>query len=96
MTVKIAEFMQPKSALSTRLTQGLLKISSLYPSVRNYVQQLKFKPKPRFCKGFSVEGRAVAALVPAGQLLPQPMVELPGGAHVAMNDMLGEALHRWR
>ena len=90
MAVKIGTFMQPKSALSARLTQGALKVGSIYPPVRDYVQQLKFKPKPRFFDGFFVSGEAASALVPAGQLLPQPMVELPGGAHVALDDVLGD------
>lgn len=90
MAVKIGAFMQPKSALSARLTQGALKLGSLYPPVRDYVQQLKFKPKPRFSQGFFAAGEAASALVPAGQLLPQPIVELPGGAHVAMDDVLGD------
>ena len=74
MAVKIGTSMQPKSALSARLTQGALKVSSIYPPVRDYVQQLKFKPKPRFFQGFFAAGEAASALVPAGQLLPQPMV----------------------
>ena len=74
MAVKIGTFMQPKSALSARLTQGALKLGSIYPPVRDYVQQLKFKPKPRFFQGFFAAGEAASALVPAGQLLPQPMV----------------------
>ena len=90
MAVKIGAFMQPKSALSARLTQGALKLGSICPPVRDYVQQLKFKPKPRFFEGFFAAGEAASALVPAGQLLPQPMVELPGGVHVAMDDMLGD------
>lgn len=90
MAVKIGTFMQPKSALAARLTQGALKAGSIFPPVRDYVQQLKFKPKPRFFQGFFAAGEAASALVPAGQLLPQPMVELPGGAHVPMDDVLGE------
>ena len=90
MAVKIGTFMQPKSALSARVTQGALKVGSIYPPERDYVQQLKFKPKPRFFDGFFVSGEAPSALVPAGQLLPQPIAELPGGAHVALDDVLGD------
>jgi 3-(3-hydroxy-phenyl)propionate hydroxylase len=71
------------------LTQGALKLFSVFPPVRDYVLQLKFKPKPRFFEGFFVPGHAAAALVPAGQLLPQPQVELPGGAQAALDDLLG-------
>lgn len=89
MAVRIGAFMQPKSALAAMLTQGALKLCSLYRPVRDYVMQLKFKPRPRFAEGFFADGEADPALVPAGQLLPQPMVELPGGARTALDDVLG-------
>lgn len=89
MAVRIGTFMQPKSVLAAMLTQGALKLCSLYRPVRDYVLHLKFKPKPRFFEGFFVMGERADALVPAGQLLPQPQVELPGGAHVPLDDMLG-------
>ena len=92
MAVRIGTFMQPKSALAAMLTQGALKLFSVLPPVRDYVLQLRFKPKPRFFEGFFVPGEAdktARALAPAGQLLPQPRVELPGGAQAALDDVLG-------
>ncbi|HEY3046121.1 MAG TPA: bifunctional 3-(3-hydroxy-phenyl)propionate/3-hydroxycinnamic acid hydroxylase [Polaromonas sp.] len=89
MAVRIGTFMQPKSALVAMLTQGALKLCSVYRPVRDYVMQLKFKPKPRFAQGFFITGKEASALVPAGQLLPQPLVELPGGVRVALDDVLG-------
>ncbi|MES2412710.1 MAG: bifunctional 3-(3-hydroxy-phenyl)propionate/3-hydroxycinnamic acid hydroxylase [Pseudomonadota bacterium] len=90
MAVRIGQFMQPKSRFAAMLTQGALKVASVYRPVRDYVLQLKFKPKPRFFAGFFTAGEAADAIVPAGQLLPQPMVELPGGVHVLLDDELGE------
>jgi 3-(3-hydroxy-phenyl)propionate hydroxylase len=57
MAVRIGTFMQPKSALAAMLTQGALKLFSVLPPVRDYVLQLRFKPKPRFFEGFFVPGR---------------------------------------
>lgn len=90
MAVRIGQFMQPKSVPAAMLAQGALKLFSLFPPVRDYVLQLKFKPKPRFFEGFFVPGHAAAALVPAGQLLPQPKVELPGGMQAALDYLLGD------
>lgn len=89
MAVRIGSFMQPKSVLAAILTQGALKLFSLYRPVRDYVLQLKFKPKPRFHAGFFLAGESAEALVPAGQLLPQPQVELPNGTHIPLDDVLG-------
>jgi 3-(3-hydroxy-phenyl)propionate hydroxylase len=77
------------------LAQGALKIASLYPPARDYVLHLKFKPKPRFFEGFFVPAPD-STLLPAGQLLPQPWVELPGGKRVRLDEVLGDgfaALH---
>ncbi len=90
MAVRIGQFMQPKSRLAAMLTQGALRVASIYKPVRDYVLQLKFKPKPRFFEGFFVAGEARDAAVPAGQLLPQPMIELQGGAHALLDDVLGD------
>ncbi len=89
MAVRIGTFMQPKSVLAAMLSQGALKLCSLYPPVRDYVLQLKFKPKPRFFQGFFVASQVQSALVPPGQLLSQPQVELPGGTQVKLDEVLG-------
>ena len=89
MALRIGAFMQPKSRFSARLMQGALRMASLYPPARDYVLQLKFKPKPRFVDGFFVADAAPGAAMRAGQLLGQPRVELPGGERVPLDDVLG-------
>ncbi len=89
MAVRIGAFMQPKSVAAAILTQSALKLCSLYPPVRNYVLQLKFKPKPRFHQGFFVPTENARMSVAAGQLLPQPMVERPGGRTSRLDESLG-------
>ena len=89
MAVRIGTFMQPKSTLMAMLTQGGLKLCSVYRPVRDYVMQLKFKPKPRFAQGFFIGQVTPLAMVAVGQLLPQPMVEMPDGTHQAMDEVLG-------
>ncbi|MDB5965026.1 MAG: bifunctional 3-(3-hydroxy-phenyl)propionate/3-hydroxycinnamic acid hydroxylase, partial [Polaromonas sp.] len=61
MAIRIGRFMQPKSVAAAMLTQGALRLCSLYRPVRDYVLQLKFKPKPRFFEGFFAAGEAAAA-----------------------------------
>jgi 3-(3-hydroxy-phenyl)propionate hydroxylase len=91
MAVRIGAFMQPKSVLAAMLTQGALKLFSVYRPVRDYVLQLKFKPKPRFVAGFFVADRSGQGQVPTGQLFPQPNVQLRGGGQAKLDDMLGHA-----
>jgi 3-(3-hydroxy-phenyl)propionate hydroxylase len=90
MALRIGRYMQPKSRASAMAMQAALKLISLYRPARDYVLHLKFKPKPRYAQGFFVP-REVAdgqALRP-GQLFIQPRVELPGGARVLLDELLG-------
>jgi len=96
MAERIGAFLQPQSRLGAMLSQGLLKLISLYTPARDYVMQLKFKPLPRFTEGCFIPAPA-RALLPTGQLLPQPWVELRSGKRVRLDDVLGSgfALLRW-
>lgn len=98
MAMLIGRFMQPKSIIGAMAAQWALKIVSLYPPARDYVLQLKFKPKPRFLQGCFAPDRSPDAPIRAGQLLIQPQVELPDGRRVLLDDVLGPgfALLRWR
>jgi 3-(3-hydroxy-phenyl)propionate hydroxylase len=89
MATLIGRYMQPKSVAGAMAAQWALKIVSLYRPARDYVLQLKFKPKPRFLQGFFVPGHAPEAPIHAGQLLIQPLVELPGGRRVLLDEVLG-------
>jgi 3-(3-hydroxy-phenyl)propionate hydroxylase len=80
------------------LSQGLLKLACLIPAARDYILHLKFKPKPKFAKGFFmplVVGHQ--AWVPPGQLMPQPKVQLPSGELVLLDQLLGQgfAVLQW-
>lgn len=88
MALRIGRFMQPKSRLSAMLMQGALRLAGLYPPARDYVLQLKFKPRPRFVDGFFVPGGEPDG-VRAGQLFPQPVLTDAAGARVLLDDAAG-------
>ena len=88
MALRIGRFMQPKSKVAAMLMQAALRVAGLYPPARDYVLQLKFKPKARFASGFFVPGGADDG-VRAGQLFPQPLVEVAEGRRVLLDNLLG-------
>lgn len=79
MALQIGKFMQPKSWWGAAFNQTALRAVCLLPPARDYILQLKFKPKPKFHQGFFLGAPSSKAALPAGQLFPQPMVEAPGG-----------------
>lgn len=89
MALRIGQFMQPKSRMGAAFNQTALRAACLLPAARDYVLQLRFKPKPRFNAGFFVPAAHGPLNVTAGQLLPQPRVELPGGRICLLDELLG-------
>ena len=86
MAQRIGTFMQPKSVLGAAATQSALRAAILVPAFRDYILQLRFKPKPRLGQG----GRFVAtAAQPFSELLPQPFVEHAERGQVRLDDLLG-------
>jgi 3-(3-hydroxy-phenyl)propionate hydroxylase len=98
MALRIGTYMQPKTRWGAALSQGLLKLVCLIPAARDYILHLKFKPKPKFAKGFFMPLLAGhQAWVPPGQLMPQPKVQLPSGELVLLDQLLGQgfAVLQW-
>ena len=82
MALRIGHFMQPKSTIGALVSQTALRLACLVPWTRDYVMQLRFKPKPRFARGF-LDARTGA------ELLPQPMMDLPNRGRCLLDDLLG-------
>jgi len=89
MAIQIGRFMQPSSLMDAILTQTTLKILCFAKPAREYILQLKFKPKPRFKAGFFQLHTYTRAYMPPGQLFPQPSIEMPGGERVLLDFVLG-------
>ena len=81
--------MMPRSRMAALAMQSAFRLFALFPPVRDYFGQMKYKPKPMFRSGFlsrdcvpDAAGRVV------GRLLPQPMVETADGMR-RLDDVLG-------
>jgi len=84
MAVRIGTVMQPKSILRAAFTQTTLRAICCIPVCRDYILQLRFKPKPRFTRGFFVQSPALRY----SELVPQPKVQ-QGHAEVLLDEVLG-------
>jgi 3-(3-hydroxy-phenyl)propionate hydroxylase len=79
----------PNAAAAFALVNGF-QLLSLFPRARDYIAQMKFKPPPRFSKGFIVPDGEGARRTLVGRLYPQPRVRTQDGRNVRLDDMLGE------
>jgi 3-(3-hydroxy-phenyl)propionate hydroxylase len=86
MALRIGSFMQPKSLAGAVLAQSALRVACLIPACRDYILQLRFKPKPLLHAGFF---RASPGM-PCAELLPQPVVQDRQQALRRLDSLLGD------
>ncbi len=89
MALRIGAFMQPKSIFGAFSTQSILKLICLFPPAKDYILQLKFKPKPKFVEGFFVSENKSNETATCGQLMPQPLLETSSGSVILLDEVLG-------
>ncbi|HSV82597.1 MAG TPA: bifunctional 3-(3-hydroxy-phenyl)propionate/3-hydroxycinnamic acid hydroxylase [Ramlibacter sp.] len=87
MALRIGSFMQPKSRWGAALGQAALRLACTVPACRNYILQLRFKPRPELRSGFFEPGAAR----PRSELLPQPLVQHRELGLVRLDEVLGNA-----
>lgn len=85
MALRIGAFMQPKTVPGAIAAQWALRAVCLLPAARDYVLQLRFKPKPRAHAGWFER----TPQHPHAELLPQPPVEHPLRGTVLLDTLLG-------
>ncbi|EJM34480.1 2-polyprenyl-6-methoxyphenol hydroxylase-like oxidoreductase [Pseudomonas sp. GM33] len=86
MALRIGTFMQPKSIAGAIAAQWALRAACLIPACRDYILQLRFKPKPHLQSGFFKP----TLKLPHAELLPQPLVQHPKYGLVPLDTQLGE------
>lgn len=87
MAVRMGHVMMPRSPLQAMLTRAAFRALSLYRPARDYVIQMKYKPKPFYREGLVVgdAGKEVR-----GRMFPQPPVEQPDGLRAFLDTVLGK------
>lgn len=89
VAVTMGNFVMPADAEQLRFRELLLAALGPYPNVRDYLIQMKFKPRPRYAEGLFLDLDAPcfeASLV--GEMIPQPRVPTGGGT-VLLDERLG-------
>jgi 3-(3-hydroxy-phenyl)propionate hydroxylase len=89
LALRMGRVMSPTGKWSALLTQtGLLALNML-PPARDYITQMRYKPKPRFSSGFMLaDGRSTRRTL-VGRLLPQPTVRAEDGSEILLDDVIG-------
>lgn len=82
--LNIGRVLAPPNATAAWAIETMFRVLSLYPTARDYIAQMKFKPPPRFSDGFIVPDGIGKRHTLVGRLFPQPRI-----GDVLLDDLLG-------
>ncbi|HXD83884.1 MAG TPA: bifunctional 3-(3-hydroxy-phenyl)propionate/3-hydroxycinnamic acid hydroxylase [Rudaea sp.] len=86
--LNMGRVLAPSNAFAAWAIETGFRALALFPAARDYVAQMKFKPPPRFERGFIVPDGAPARSTLVGRLFPQPHVTA-GGIETLLDEVLG-------
>jgi 3-(3-hydroxy-phenyl)propionate hydroxylase len=79
--------MAPHGQVQAWLTRAAFRLASFVPPLRDWLAQMRFKPRPRLKNGFFVSDDALSQRL-GGTMFSQPLVE-HDGALVRMDEVMG-------
>ena len=89
LALRMGRIMAPRNGLEAGAVAFTLRVLSLSPAVRDYITEMRWRPAPRFSRGFLVpDGRGSRRTV-VGRLLPQPWVVTAEGRAVRLDTATG-------
>jgi 3-(3-hydroxy-phenyl)propionate hydroxylase len=90
LAVAMGEFVMPRGEKQLALKNSLMETLERFPDAKDYLFQMKFKPKPRYRQGCFIDlddQPFEAALI--GEMIPQPRVLDERGAEYLLDELLG-------
>ncbi|MBB6125242.1 bifunctional 3-(3-hydroxy-phenyl)propionate/3-hydroxycinnamic acid hydroxylase [Sphingobium subterraneum] len=85
LAVLVGKIMGPRNAVTAALTRIFFRSLRTWPRAHRYFAEMRYKPPPRFKRGFFVAGTSHRQGV--GAMLPQP--RLKDGTNRLLDDVLG-------
>ena len=84
LAIRMGHVMMPRNSLAAFGMDAGFRLLSVFPAIRDYFAEMKYKPKPKFREGFLVRSKHPWI----GRLFPQPMVRTKAG-EILLDDALG-------
>lgn len=89
MAIRLGRVMMPKNKIQAAITCTAFRLMDLYSPAKNYFIQMKYKPKPRFEKGFFLPDNKAKSITLVGRMFPQPDLEMSDGVSCLLDNLLG-------
>jgi 3-(3-hydroxy-phenyl)propionate hydroxylase len=89
LAVRMGHVMMPRSRLQAFAVRTFFRALALYPAARSYFAEMKYKPKPKFHRGFLLAPKPASNDSLVGKLFPQALVMTANG-FALLDDVLGD------
>lgn len=90
MAIRMGRVMMPRNVIQGTLTRLLFWLLGLYRPAKDYIVQMRYKPKPRFKNGFFVPDSMPPSETIIGRMFPQPRVMKSSGEVQLLDELLGD------
>lgn len=88
LALRMGRVMAPPNRLAAWGLEHGVRLLTLYPPVRDYVMEMRWRPAPRFTAGFLIPDGRPAQQTLVGRLFPQPQVTTADGRTVLLDAVL--------
>ena len=88
LAIQMGRVMMPQTPMRSVAIRSLFRLLNFYPPAREYVVQMKYKPKPRFAQGLVWHSDRARKKSVVGQLLPQPFIQAVDRSVARLDEVL--------
>jgi 3-(3-hydroxy-phenyl)propionate hydroxylase len=89
LAIRMGYVMMPRNGLQAFAIRTFFRALALYPAARSYFAEMKYKPKPKFHRGFLAAPTSASEGSLVGKLFPQALVMTANG-FALLDDVLGD------
>ena len=89
LAIRMGQVIMPRGRMQALAVRTFFRALALYPAARSYFAEMKYKPKPRFHRGFLLARPAASQQSLVGKLFPQALVMTATG-FALLDDVLGD------
>jgi len=89
LALRMGRIMSPKSRFRGFVVQSAFRAIGLWPAAKSFFGEMKYKPKPKFDTGFMQPDGFRKNRTLVGRMLVQPLVRMPDGKQLLLDELLG-------
>jgi len=89
LAIRMGYVMMPRGLVQAFAVRTFFRALALFPAARSYFAEMKYKPKPKFHRGFLLPPETASKQSLVGKLFPQALVMTANGFEL-LDDVLGD------